>query len=102
MFSDTEYMEATCSLIHNERQRICKELDNISTIKYYAPSANFVLVKLLRDDITSTDIFDAAIRKGLMIRDCSTFPFLDNRFFRFCFMAPEKNDELLEVIKEHV
>lgn len=102
MFSDTEYMEATCSLIHNERQRICKELDNISTIKYYAPSANFVLVKLLRDDITSTDIFDAAIRKGLMIRDCSTFPFLDNRFFRFCFMTPEKNDELLEVIKEHV
>ncbi len=102
MFSDTEYIEATCSLIHKERERICKELSKIQGIKYYEPSANFVLVKLLREDITSTDIFEAAIRKGLMIRDCSTFPFLDSHFFRFCFMSPEKNDELLEVIKENV
>ena len=34
-----------------------------------------------------------------MIRDCSDFPFLDSRYFRFCIMMPEKNDELLEVIK---
>lgn len=102
MFGDSEYMEATCALIHTERERICSELDNICKIKYYPPSANFVLVKILRDDITSTDIFEAAIKKGLMIRDCSTFPFLDNHYFRFCFMTPEKNDELLEVIKENV
>ena len=35
-----------------------------------------------------------------MIRDCSTFPFLDNSYIRFCLMSPEKNTELLEAMKE--
>ena len=35
-----------------------------------------------------------------MIRNCSTFPFLNNRFFRFCFMKPEQNDRLIEAFRE--
>ena len=45
-------------------------------------------------------VFDHCIRKGLMIRDCSTFPFLDSSYIRFCVMSPEKNDELLEAFRE--
>ena len=44
------------------------------------------------------DAFDACIRKNLMIRDCSTFPFLNNKYIRLCFMMPEQNDALLEVL----
>ena len=59
-------------------------------------------MRILKDDVTSEDLFDAAIRKGLMIRDCSTFPFLDNKYIRFCFMNPKDNDALLEVLMEHL
>ena len=100
MFTDQDYMEQTKQLINTERERIVKRLNKIKDIKVYEPHANFVLIKLLRDDITSKDLFDKTIRKGLMIRDCSTFPFLDNHYIRFCFMSPEKNDELLDVIEE--
>lgn len=98
MFGDDEYKQQTTNLIHSERTRICNILASCPNIKVYPPSANFVLVKLLKEGITSSDLFDAAIQKGLMIRDCSTFPFLDNHFIRFCFMMPEKNDELLKVL----
>ncbi|MDO5521164.1 MAG: histidinol-phosphate transaminase [bacterium] len=98
MFSDEDYMKQTKDLINTERDRIVARLSEISDLKVFPPHANFVLVKILRDDITSNDLFDATIRKGLMIRDCSTFPFLDNHYFRFCFMSPEKNDELVDTI----
>lgn len=98
MFTDDEYIRNTRTLISNERDRICKILDTCKNVKYFKPTANFVLVKILKDDVTSMDIFEAAIRKGLMIRDCSTFPFLTNKFIRFCFMDPEVNDALLDVI----
>ncbi|MDO5294327.1 MAG: histidinol-phosphate transaminase [bacterium] len=98
MFSDEEYMKQTKDLINTERNRIVARLSEVKDLKVFPPHANFVLVKLLRDDITSNDLFDATIRKGLMIRDCSTFPFLDNHYFRFCFMSPEKNDELMDTI----
>jgi threonine-phosphate decarboxylase len=98
MFTDEEYIRETRSLIARERSRICTILNSCPNVKYFAPTANFVLVKILREDVSSMDLFEAAIRKGFMIRDCSTFPFLNNKFIRFCFMLPELNDQLLEVL----
>ncbi len=98
MFRDEEYIEDTKKLILSERNRICGILDTIPEIKYYPPHGNFVLVRILKDTVTAGDLFDTAIRQGLMIRDCSTFPFLDNKYFRFCFMKPEDNDALLKVL----
>ena len=98
MFNDTEYIQKTNELVSSERKRICGILEKVPEIKYYKPNANFILLRILKDNITSGDLFDAAIKKGLMIRDCSTFPFLGNKFIRFCFMNPEDNDKLLKVI----
>lgn len=102
MFKDNEYIEDTRNLISSERKRICGILSGLDTVKFYQPNANFILVRILKDDVTSEDLFDAAIKKGLMIRDCSTFPFLDNKYIRFCFMNPEDNDALLKVLTEHL
>lgn len=100
MFSDTEYIAQTKALIGQERSRIYEELKTWDSVKVYEPTANFILVRILKEGVTADDLFDHTIRRGLMIRNCSTFPFLDNRYFRFCFMSPEKNDELLASLKE--
>ena len=100
MFSDEEYKEATRTFIHTERNRICDRLSSCKNLKVYPASANFVLVRILKEEFTSSDLFDAAIQKGYMIRDCSTFPFLDNHYIRFCFMEPEQNDKLVDIILE--
>ena len=34
----------------------------------------------------------------MMIRDCSTFPFLSEKYIRFCFMKKEDNDRLAECL----
>lgn len=100
MFTDTDYIKATKELINKERERVCARLSKINGIKFYPSTANFLLCRIMKPTITSNIVFEAAIRKGLMIRDCSTFPFLDDHYIRFCFMSPEKNDELLQVIED--
>lgn len=102
MFQDEKYIQDTKKLISAERNRICKILDSCPSVKYYPPHGNFILVRILKEGVTSYDLFEAAIRKGLMIRDCSTFPFLDNKYIRFCFMNPEDNDALLKVLLENL
>ncbi len=101
MFKDAEYINETTRLISSERKRICQILSSKSEIKFYKPSANFVLIRIL-NETTSEELFEAAIKKGLMIRDCSTFPFLDNKYIRFCFMRPEDNDALLDALFERL
>lgn len=98
MFDDKEYITSTKHLIDTERTRIYNALLTCKNIKVFKPVANFILVKILKKGITSSDVFEAAIKEGLMIRDCSTFAGLDNTFIRFCFMSPEKNNELLQVL----
>ena len=100
MFSDKEYIEKTKNLITTERERMTNELSKLDTVKVYPSCTNFILVKILKEEVTSEMMFDHCIKKGLMIRDCSTFPFLDNSYIRFCLMSPEKNTELLEAMKE--
>lgn len=100
MFTDDEYIRQTRELISGERHRILAALEASPSFQPYQPHANFVLVKILKENLTSSDVFEAAIRRNLMIRDCSTFPFLNDKYFRFCFMLPEQNDALMRVLGE--
>ena len=93
MFTDEEYIKKTRQLILSERNRIYDMFASSDKFHPYRPGANFMLLKIL-DHHTSDELFDKAIRQGMMIRDCSTFPFLSDKYIRFCFMLPEDNDRL--------
>lgn len=100
MFQDTDYIRATRELIAGERQRMYQTLDADERFHVYPPIANFMLVRLLDQNLSAGQLFDRAIRRNMMIRDCSTFPFLDQHFIRFCIMNPEMNTRLLECLLE--
>lgn len=100
MLSDTVYIKETKALIHAERDKLCRQLEQFKYAKYYAPYGNFILVKILHPSLTSHDVFEHCIRQGLMIRDCSSFQSLNGEFIRFCIMNPEDNQRLIECLKE--
>lgn len=100
MFTDTQYIRDTKALIKNERERIYRTLSPAKNLKLYEPKANFMLIELRGHGLTSSDVFEQAIKKGFMIRDCSSFPFLNDKFIRFCFMDPESNTKLMEFLLE--
>lgn len=100
MFPDEEYIRHTRELINGERQRIYQELSGWDSVAVYEPTANFILMRIKKPEVNAQDLFDHCIRQGLMIRDCSTFPFLDDRYVRFCIMKPEDNDRLLKAMKQ--
>ncbi len=100
MLQDKDFIQKTRSLILSERERILNELNSFRYAKAYPAYANFILVKILRDDLTSFDIFDRAIRQGMMIRDCSSFEGLPGEYIRFCIMLPEDNTRLLHCLAE--
>ncbi len=100
MFTDREYMAQTRDLIAQEQSLICSALRARGTIKVFQPATNFVLLQILKDGITSADVFEHCIRKGLMIRDCSNFMGLGPEYIRFCFLNPEDDDRLVNTLLE--
>lgn len=102
MFEDEHYINLTKSLIQTERNLIYSALSSRKTIKVFSPDANFILIKLLKENQTADQVFDYCIQKGLMIRDCTDYEGLGNRYIRFCFMKPEQNDTLVNTLLEIV
>ena len=99
MLKDTDYIKKTWTLIDSERTRMCTELSGLDTVKIYPAYANFVLVRILKEGLTSFDVFEKAIHQNFMIRDCSSFESLNGEYVRFCIMNPEDNDRLLDVFR---
>ena len=99
MLKDTDYIKKTWTLIDSERTRMCTKLSGLDTVKIYPAYANFVLVRILKEGLTSFDVFEKAIHQNLMIRDCSSFESLNGEYVRFCIMNPEDNDRLLDVFR---
>lgn len=100
MFRDKAFINKTRSLINTERDKIFKALFDIESVHVYDTQSNFFLLRLKRDDITSSDIFNYLIQNKILIRDCADFPYLDNRFIRFCILDEKSNDMLLHHIKK--
>lgn len=100
MLLDHDYFRRTRELILGERNRMETELKKLPIFKVYPAYANFILLKIQKEGLTSADVFEACIKKGLMIRDCSSFQCLDGEFIRFCIMMPEDNTRLLDVLKQ--
>lgn len=100
MLKDSAYIEQTRALICPERSRLCRILSDMPGVKIYPPYANFILVRLQKPGVTSFDVFEAAIKEKMMIRDCSSFESLDGEYIRFCIMRPEDNDRLMKCLRE--
>lgn len=99
LFSDKQFMEQTQTLISSERKRCTEMLQNFKNITVYPSSSNFILLKLKTNSIDSHKIFETLIQKKLLIRDASSFTFLDDTFLRFCIRKPEQNTMLLNELK---
>ena len=100
MLQDQEYIRKTRDLILSERDKMCTEISKINVLTVYPAYANFVLVKIEKEGVTSADVFEFLIKQGLMVRDCSSFKELGGDYFRFCIMAPEDNKRLLQGIQD--
>lgn len=102
MFKDEEYITQSQSTIHTERSLVYLAMSTSRSIHLFKPDANYMLVKLLKDDITAADVAMHCNQRGIIIRKCDDIRGLSNKYIRFCFMNPKQNDLMVNTILEIV
>lgn len=100
LLSDSEYIQKTRRLIHEERARLLEKLYFLKNVTVYDAQANFILLQIHKENVSSIDVFEACIRKGMMIRDCASFASLNSAYIRFCIMNPQDNTRLIQTLEE--
>ncbi|MDP2755415.1 MAG: threonine-phosphate decarboxylase CobD [Nitrospirota bacterium] len=102
LLNDRDYIEKTRRLINEERGFLFNELARIKGLKPYLSVANFFLVKIIDSRLDSSILIGRLIQKGILIRDCSNFRNLNNRFIRIAVRFRRENTKLIKALREEL
>lgn len=97
-FKDSAFSEATLKWLKEEKQFLSSGLCLIPGFTAYDSKANFIMVKT-SSGLTAPRLKEALSRKGILIRDLSSFRGLGQRYFRVAVKRRKENIILLEALR---
>jgi threonine-phosphate decarboxylase len=95
---DKEFIERSKKYLLRERSYLYRELSSIRQLKVYSSHANFLLLRIL-SNMSSGEMQKRLLKKGILIRDCSNFRNLNDKFIRVAVKKRKDNSLLVEVLK---
>ncbi len=99
IFECKDYIEESRAYIEKERQFLLKELGGaIDGIKAFNTHTNYILIKLLKWN--EEYIFNFFLKRGLLIRKCSSFNGLDDSYIRVAIKDRKSNEKLIKAFRE--
>ncbi|HXY55131.1 MAG TPA: threonine-phosphate decarboxylase CobD [Nitrospirota bacterium] len=96
--NDWGYIKKTRRLIEKERRHLLSALRILPGVEPFPCPANFILIKLT--SIDSWELAEKLGQRGLLVRDCSTFPGLGNGYVRIAVRTRSENKRLVRAIRE--
>ncbi|WP_122642330.1 pyridoxal phosphate-dependent aminotransferase [Luxibacter massiliensis] len=90
---DQERVVRTRNFVSEERKMMEKELERIG-VRYFPPSANYMLLK------SKYDLFRLLKAKKILIRDCSNYRGLKKGYYRIAVKGRQENRQLIEALEE--
>ena len=92
---DKKYIKRTKRIIPEERKFLYHKLSEIKGLKPYPSVTDFILCRLTTNRVNSAIIRKKLIQKNILIRDCSSFRSLNNRYIRIAVRTRQENLHLV-------
>jgi len=99
---DGDYIKKTRRLVQREKHFLKEKLGRVQGLEVFPSETNFILVHTKKTGKTSREIRSNLLKKGVIVRDCSSFRGLDDFFIRIAVKRREENRRLLEAISETI
>lgn len=100
VIKNKHYIKQSKELVIRERECLLKKLKKINGIIPYTPTANFIFCELNKTRLNSKMLCDKLGRRGILIRDCSNFRGLDNKYIRIAVRKRQENNRLINALAE--
>ncbi len=97
--NDKEFAANTHEYVSGEKIFLYDGLTKISGIHPFQPTVNFILVRIEDSGITLSKIQNLLLKNNILIRNCSNFVGLDEKYFRVAVKTREDNQKLLNALK---
>ena len=85
LLNDKEYMKISSRFIQQQKNKLYELYSHLNIIKPFKPEANFILCKIKDESLNAKKLTKIIENKGFLIRDCTPFEGLGNKYIRFTF-----------------
>ena len=99
-FRDTDYIEDSITKGIESRQYLYDELSKIDCLNVFPSKSNFMLIGVKDTGFTASELALELMKKGIIVRDCTSFKGLDEYWIRISICTLEEDEKFIEIIKE--
>ena len=97
---DTEYIEKSIKDGIESRDFLYDEISKMKSVKVYKSYSNFMLIDIHDTGFTAAEITREFMKRGMIVRDCTSFKGLDEYYFRISICTLEEDKKFLKVMRE--
>ena len=99
-FKDKEYIEESIKKGIESRQYLYDEVSKIDGLNVFPSKSNFMLIDVRNTGFTASQLALALMKKGIIVRDCTSFKGLDEYWIRISICTLEEDKKFIEILKE--
>ncbi|MGB4440319.1 MAG: threonine-phosphate decarboxylase CobD [Sedimentibacter sp.] len=92
---EKEYVQKSVSYIYEQRNYLVDEMNKLK-IKTYESHANYIFFKITEE----VDLKEELLKKGILIRSCSNYMNLSNKYYRIAVRTRIENKLFIDKLKE--
>lgn len=98
--ADMRYRKTSISYMREANYSLYQALGELPGVKAYKPSANFMLLDISKTGFTSTTLCLAAYSNNILLRDCSNYRGLSDKYVRVAVKRIEDNQRLVKILRQ--
>ena len=99
-FKDTNYIEESIRRGIESRQYLYDEISKIDNLHVFPSKSNFMLIDVRKTGFTASQLALELMKKGIIVRDCTSFKGLDEYWIRISICTLEEDKKFIEILKE--
>lgn len=96
--SQKEFVDEVAGFVEKEREAFIGYLQGLDLVAPFSSAINFILFRL-NGTLKANDLFSLMCDHRILIRNCSNFPGLSDRFIRIALKSPAANRTCAELIR---
>ena len=99
-FRDKGYIEESIRKGIESRQYLYDEISKIDGLNVFPSKSNFMLIGVKGTGFTASELALELMKKGIIVRDCTSFKGLDEYWIRISICTLEEDKKFIEILKE--
>ena len=97
---DKAHNVKTRAVIRSEREFLFNELTKLKGFRVYEADANYFFLDVRSSGFSASQLRQQMLKKGILVRDCSSFHGLDGFYVRVAVRTHEENKRLMDAFRQ--